>query len=157
MIFQQIDFYLCVDIYCYWEWVWLMILLSFLSKIMILELSRFEICWIERKWDFICDYMFMYMSINIIFEIIRQYPSVQIQRYRYEIHISYWDTDIQIWYTDQLLRYRDTDMVYRSVIEIQRYRYGIQISYWDTEIQWYRYGIQISYWDTEIQWYKYEK
>ena len=127
-----------------------MILLSFLSKDMILELSRFEICWIERKWDFKCDYMFVYMSINIVFEIIRQYPSsryrdtymryrsvIEIQRYRYEIQISYRDTKIQIWDTDQLQRYNDTDMRYRSIIEIQRYndtymRYRPLRYRWDT-------------------------
>ena len=95
------------------------------------------------------------LNTVIAFEIIRQYPFLQIQIYIYEIQISYWDTVIHIWDTYQLQRYRDTNMRYRSVIEIQWYRYGIQISYWDTEIQKYRYGIHISYWDTEIQWYRY--
>ena len=114
------------------------------------------------------------MSIMIVFEIIRQYPSppdTVIQMicderllgpvwthiealgrvfgrfclYMHGIQISYWDTKIQ-WY-----RYGIQISYWDIVI-----RYGIQISYWDTEIQWYRYGIQISYWDTEIQWYRYE-
>ena len=51
--------------------------------------------------------MIKMMSIVIVFEIIRQYPSLQIQRYRSVIEIQ---------------RYSDTNMGYRSIIEIQRYR-----------------------------------
>ena len=70
-----------------------MILLSFLSKRMILELSGFEICWIKRKWDLRCDYMFTYICIKCYLE-------------------NYWTVPF-------LSRYRDTD----NTRWIQRYRW----------------------------------
>ena len=59
---------------------------------MILELSGFEICWIKRKWDFRCDYMFIYVCINVVWKIIGQYPS-SLDTKIHIIQDEYKDTD----------------------------------------------------------------
>ena len=69
-------------------------------------------------------------------------------RYRYEIQISYWDTEIQIWDTDQLLRYRDTVIQIWDTYKLLRYKDTV-IHRWDTyQLLRYRDTV-IQQWDTD--------